>query len=141
MEIAAERLNDGSVALLALRGELDASNFEALIEAARAEARDGATALVLDLRDLSYMGSSGLVALHSAALLMRGQEPPSPESGWSAFHDVGHAVAAGSTAQPVALVAPQPGVRRVLDRSGMSRIFPIHPDRETALASVAGAAT
>jgi anti-anti-sigma regulatory factor len=135
MEIRAERL-DGDVAVLSLEGELDASNFESLIEEARSAARDGARGLVLDLGDLTYMGSSGLVAIHSAAMLMRGEEPPSTESGWDAFHSLDEEVSAPPEHEPIALVAPQPPVQRVLERSGMASIFPIHPDREAAVAAL-----
>lgn len=135
MEIRAERL-DGDLAVLSLDGELDASNFEELIEHARSAARDGVRALVLDLSGLAYMGSSGLVALHSAAMLLRGEEPPSPESGWAAFHSVAEEVEAAPEREPIALVGPQPPVRRVLERSGMADIFPIHPDREAAAAAL-----
>ena len=38
--------------------------------------------LVIDLAGLTYMASAGLVALHSAAILMAGGEPPDPEGGW-----------------------------------------------------------
>ena len=132
MEIKADRLDGGTVALLALEGELDASNFEDVIDAARKAAADRPRLLVLDLSGVPYMGSSGLVALHSAAMLMRGQEPPSPEDGWSAFHDIGRD-AGSDAAEPVALVSPQPAVLRVLERSGMARIFRIHADRESAV--------
>jgi anti-anti-sigma regulatory factor len=137
MEITAERIHDGAVTLLTLEGELDASNFEAVIDAARVAAAGGSRALVIDLERVSYMGSSGLVALHSAAALMHGQEPPSLEGGWSALHRVGDDVSATRIEERVVLVAPQRPVTRVLERSGMARIFTIHPDRETALGSVA----
>jgi anti-anti-sigma regulatory factor len=135
MEIRAERAADGKVAVLALEGELDASNFEALIDAARVAAGAGARQLVVDMSGVSYMGSSGLVALHSAAMVMRGEEPPSPESGWSAFHQLGHEVSAPPDREPLAIASPQPAVARVLARSGMARIFPIHPDRAAAIAA------
>lgn len=135
MEIGAERLDD-STTVLALTGELDASNFEELIDRAREVAQTGAAHLVLDLSGLTYMGSSGLVALHSAAMLMRGEEPPSPESGWAAFHHAADEVARPPDREPLSLVAPQAPVRRVLDRSGMANLFPIHPDRATALAAL-----
>ena len=41
MEITAERIHDGAVTLLTLEGELDASNFEAVIDAARVAAAGG----------------------------------------------------------------------------------------------------
>jgi anti-anti-sigma regulatory factor len=136
MEIRAERVDGSDLAVFTLEGELDASNFEALIDAARTAAGNGVRRLVLDLGGLTYMGSSGLVALHSAAMLMRGEEPPSPESGWSAFHQLGDEISAPPDREPLALAAPQPPVRRVLERSGMARIFPIHPDREAAVGAL-----
>ena len=47
---------------------------------------EGARDLLLDLRSVPFMGSSGLVALHSLALIFNGKEPPDPESGWAAHH-------------------------------------------------------
>lgn len=139
MEITAERIHDGAVTLLTLEGELDASNFEAVIDAARAAAAEGCRTLVIDLERVSYMGSSGLVALHSAAALMHGEEPPSLEGGWSALHRVGDDVGATRGEERVLLVAPQRPVARVLERSGMARLFPIHADRESALGSLPAA--
>jgi hypothetical protein len=80
------------------------------------------------------MGSSGLVAIHSIALLMRGQEPTSPEDGWQALHDLGTA-AAGDPAPGVMLAGPPPSIERVLDRSGMLGLFPVLADRDSAVAA------
>src|SRR3954470_24900985 len=74
--------------VLALTGELDASNYERLIEAARAARAGGATSLVLDLGGLTFMASSGLVALYSAVRIMAGEEPPDPEMGWGTIHSM-----------------------------------------------------
>jgi anti-anti-sigma regulatory factor len=134
MDITTDRPNP-DVAVIALDGELDGSNFERVIDAGRAARDGGARRIVLDLSGLTYMGSSGLVAIHSIALLMAGKEPTSPEDGWQAIHEVNQAVAEGEGA--VHLAGPQPSVQRVLERSGMSGLFPVHEDRATAL----GAAT
>ncbi len=72
--------------VIALVGELDASNFEALIQTAREQYDGGARNLLLDLTDLTFMASSGLVALHSIVRIMHGEAPPDPEAGWSALH-------------------------------------------------------
>jgi anti-anti-sigma regulatory factor len=133
MDITTDRPSP-DVAVIALDGELDGSNFERVIEEGRAARDGGARRIVLDLSGLSYMGSSGLVAIHSIALLMAGKEPTSPEDGWQAIHEVSQTV--GDEAD-VLLAGPQPSVQRVLDRSGMAELFPIHADRATAL----GAAT
>jgi anti-anti-sigma regulatory factor len=133
MEITTERPSAG-VAVIALDGELDGSNFDRVIDAGRAAYADGARRVVLDLSNVTYMGSSGLVAIHSIALLLAGKEPTSPDDGWQAIHEINQAVEGDPS---VLLAGPQASVRRVLDRSGMAELFPVHADRDAAL----GAAT
>jgi anti-anti-sigma regulatory factor len=123
-----------NLAVIALNGELDGSNFEQVIDAGRAAVSGGASRVVLDLGGLTYMGSSGLVAIHSIALLTRGREPISPDDGWQAIHDIG-SDAADSGEATLHLAAPGPSVSRVLDRSGMTSLFPVHPDRDAAIAA------
>ena len=134
MDITTDRPS-ADVAVIGLDGELDGSNFEQVIAAGRAARDEGAKRIVLDLSGLSYMGSSGLVAIHSIALLLAGKEPTSPEDGWQAIHEVNQSV--GDADAGVILAGPQGSVQRVLDRSGMAELFPVHPDRASAL----GAAT
>jgi len=122
------------VAVIGLTGELDGSNFEQVIEAGRAARDDGARRIVIDLSGLTYMGSSGLVAIHSIALLLRGQEPTSPEDGWQALHDLSSA-ASTDRGSGLVLAGPPPSIERVLDRSGMLGLFPIHADRAAAVAA------
>lgn len=115
--------------VIALDGELDASNFEAFIETARAQYEAGARALLLDMTDLRFMASSGLVALHSIVRILHGEAPPDPEAGWSALH------ATSGAQKDVQLCAPQPSVERVLARTGLDRLFVVHPDRSSAIAA------
>ena len=103
-----------------------------MIETGRSLYAEGTRRLVLDLSGLSYMGSSGLVALHSLAVLLRGEEPPDPEYGWSALHSVGQEAGAGSA---VKIAGARSSVDRVLDRTGLKRFFEVYPDRAAALAS------
>jgi anti-sigma B factor antagonist len=119
------------VTVLALDGELDASNFEGLIDEVRRLYDGGARRLLIDLADLRFMASSGLVALHSIVRIMHGEPPPDPEAGWSALH-----ADMGGRQTEVQLCAPQPAVERVLSRTGLDRLFVVHPDRDTALAAV-----
>lgn len=133
MDISTEHPTPG-LAVIGLEGELDGSNFERVIDAGRAALAGGASRVVLDLGRLTYMGSSGLVAIHSIALLTRGREPVSSDDGWQAIHDIGSE--ANDLGDPtVHLAAPQPAVSRVLDRSGMTSLFPVHADRESAVAA------
>jgi hypothetical protein len=137
MDITTERPSP-DLAVIGLAGELDGSNFESLIDAGRAARDGGARRIVLDLSGLTYMGSSGLVAIHSIALLLRGQEPTSPEDGWQALHDIGANVPAAAE-EALSLAAPPPAIERVLDRSGMLGLFPVHADRAAAVAAAASA--
>jgi anti-anti-sigma regulatory factor len=135
MDITTERPRD-DVAIVALSGELDASNYEQVIEVARQLHDAGAHHFVFDLSDVSYMGSSGLVAIHSAAMLARGQEPPSAEDGWDAIHRMGHETASGTSDGSLRIVNPSAPVDRVLERTGMKRLFEVYPDRATALGAI-----
>jgi anti-anti-sigma regulatory factor len=132
MDITTDRPR-ADLAVIGLIGELDGSNFEEVIEAGRAARDGGARRIVLDLGALTYMGSSGLVAIHSISLLLRGQEPPSAENGWQAIHDIGNAEAVDSEPAVLLLVGPPPSIERVLSRSGMLGLFPVHPDRASAI--------
>ncbi|MEA2608540.1 MAG: hypothetical protein QOJ75_783 [Chloroflexota bacterium] len=121
--------------IVALDGELDASNFTALIDTVRGLYDAGSRRLLLDLTDLRFMASSGLVALHSIVRLMHGEPPPDPEAGWGALHSLGQAVDEGSTQREVQLCGAQPAVERVLARTGLTRLFMAYPDRATAIAA------
>src|SRR5215210_7969738 len=94
-----------AVSVVALDGELDASNYERVIEVVRDAYGRGTRGLVLDLSKLTFMASSGLFALHSAFRIMRGETPPDPEAGWGALHEV--AGDEGDDAPTLRLAAPQ----------------------------------
>jgi anti-anti-sigma factor len=123
------------ITLLNLDGELDASNFEGLIEEVRALYDKGTRNLLIDLSQLTFLASSGLIALASIVRLLHGEPPPDPESGWDALHSVGLDVSSGTTQNEVQLCGAQPGVARVLSRTGLDRLFRTHPNRETAVAA------
>jgi anti-anti-sigma regulatory factor len=89
--------------------------------------------LVLDMSDLEYMSSSGIVALHSLALVYRGQAPHDPDAGWEALHAAQADAEAGGPHDQLRLVAPSEAIDVVLERTGMSRIMPVFPDRAAAL--------
>jgi anti-anti-sigma regulatory factor len=135
MDITTERPRD-DVAIVGLAGELDASNYQQVIDTARRLHAEGAHHFVLDLSDLTYMGSSGLVAIHSAAMLARGVEPPSPDDGWDAIHRMSNDVATGTIDGSLRIVGPTASVDRVLERTGMKRLFEVHADRDSALGAI-----
>jgi serine/threonine-protein kinase RsbW len=126
--------HDGRVAVVALTGELDASNYESLIERIRDVHAHGAKALVLDLGGLTFMASSGLVALYSVVRIMRGEAPPDPDAGWSVIHSMEEDDDAASSV--VRLAAIQPAVERVLDRTGLKRLFNVDATSKAAVAAL-----
>jgi anti-anti-sigma regulatory factor len=122
------------VTVMALTGELDASNFESVIAKARQLYAAGTRHILLDMEALQFMSSAGLVALHSIVLIMRGEEPHDPTSGWNAFHAMDHDSQSGP--QPfVKILNPQPKVANTLQKTGMDQFFPVFSQRETALAA------
>jgi anti-anti-sigma factor len=123
------------VTVMALSGELDASNYLRLVEDVRPLYAAGARHLLLDLSDLTFIASSGLVALYSIVTLMQGEEPPDPEYGWGALHAMGRGVEEGGVQTAVRLCGVQPAVGDVLQRTGLDGLFHSHPDRESALAA------
>ena len=66
MNIMVENVVAGvPVTVLRLEGELDASNYRQLITQTDSLYRDGTRHLLVDLSELAFLSSSGLVALHS----------------------------------------------------------------------------
>jgi anti-anti-sigma factor len=138
MTIDVEHLGGSpSISVVALDGELDASNYEQLIEVVRDAYTHGARALVLDLAHLTFMASSGLFALHSALRIMRGETPPDPEMGWGALHEMSHDH--DTAAANVRLAGAQEAIARVLERTGMTGLFGMDASRADAIAALQGA--
>ena len=133
MEINSQSVPGSStLAVLDLNGELDASNYLDVIEHVRRLYKAGTRQLVIDLSDVSFLSSSGLVALHSAALVMRGEEPPSPDLGWSAFHAIASDVEEGFETC-CTLANPQGRVRKSLEMTGFSSFLRIYDDVDSAV--------
>ena len=124
----------GDTAVMGLEGELDASNFQDLIGQGQGLYNEGVRTLVLDLSGLTYMASSGIVALHSLALVYRGEAPHDPDAGWEALHAAQADGESGGSNDQLRLAAPSEAIDVVLERTGMGRLMPVFPDRAAALA-------
>jgi anti-anti-sigma regulatory factor len=122
------------VTVLSIQGEVDASNYKRLIARAKEAYNAGTRDIILDLSEMPFMASSGLVALHSIALLLRGEEPPDPEAGWGAIRAIDRDRDTGPQ-QHIKLLNPQPRVDRVLEMAGFKQFFEVYTDLETAVAS------
>ena len=122
------------VTVLTLDGELDGAAFEGVIDTVRGMYDAGTRILVLDLTGLWFISSSGLVAIHAAMRLMRGEAAPDTEQGWVALRAVQQEADAGQISTALRLVGVQDAIQKVLDRTGLGPLIPTYPDRAAALA-------
>lgn len=123
------------VTVLHIDGELDGATYEELIAFGHQLYLDGTRNLLLDLRKMTYMSSSGLIALHTLALILRGESLPDSDDGWGSFGALRNAVAGDHVEKQVhlKLLGPIPQVARALEMSGMVRLFDIYDDLNTAI--------
>ena len=121
------------VTVLNLQGDLDGSNYKDLIAKAQELYQAGSRHLILDMTQVSFMSSAGIMALHSTALLMQGDKAPDPEQGWAALHAATENTDSLQTS--VKLVNLQPKVDRTVQLAGMKSFFEIYPDLAAAIAS------
>jgi len=122
------------VTVIKLDGQLDGQNYQELITKSQELYKAGTHDFLLDLSDLTYISSAGLVALHSMALLARGEELPDTEGGWSTYRSMGRSSEAGIQ-KHVKLLNPRSEVMGVLDMVGFSNVFEIYTDLDEAIKS------
>ncbi len=124
-----------SVTVIGLDGRLDGQNYQELISKGQELFNSGVRDVLLDLTDLSYISSAGMVAFHNVALLMRGETPPNPEQGWSAYRSMGQSSNKSGTQEHFKLFNPQTEVNHILDMVGFNTIFDIYTDIDEAVNS------
>jgi anti-anti-sigma factor len=122
------------VTILHVQGDLDASSYKALIAQGQEVCDGGAQDILLDLSELNYISSSGIVALHILSQIVRGEKASDPEEGWEAFRSIDRDREAGLQ-KHIKLLNPQPQADKVLKTVGFDRFFEIHTDLDTAVAS------
>ena len=121
------------VTIIRVAGELDGQSYMQLIDRARELFKEDARDFLIDLTDLTYISSAGLVALHSVALLTNGEKLPDTEAGWSAYRSVKNSTAAVQT--HIKILNPRDEVRSVLEMVGFDRVFSIFTDFDEAVKS------
>jgi len=122
------------VTVIRIDGQLDGQSYLELIDTAKALFKEGARDFLVDLTDMTYISSAGLVALHSIALLTRGEQLPDTEAGWSAFRSVGKASSSGMQ-EHIKLFNPREEVKSVLEMVGFNRVFSVFTDLDEAVKS------
>ena len=123
------------VTIISLEGRLDGQNFQELIAKGQELYDTGTRDVLLDLTNLSYVSSAGMVAFHNLALLLRGETPPSTDQGWDAYRSMGRGAIEGGLQEHFKLFNPQPEVDHILDMVGFNTIFEIFTDMDKAINS------
>lgn len=122
------------VTVVKLEGQLDGQTYQDLINKAREAYKAGWRDFLVDMSDLTYISSAGLVALHSVALLAKGEELPDTDEGWAAYRSMGRSKEAGIQ-EHMKLLNPRPEVLSVLEMVGFSAVFKIFSDLDEAVKS------
>jgi anti-anti-sigma regulatory factor len=122
------------VTVVKVSGQLDGQSYQSLIASAQEVVKGGAKNLLLDLSELTFISSAGLVSLHVIALLTRGEALPDLEHGWAALKSVNKSRESGMQ-KHVKLLNPRPEVVNVLEMVGFSTLFEVFDDRQKALNS------
>jgi len=123
-----------SVTILHPHGRIDGSNYQVLIDQGNRLYQAGTRHLVIDLADVSFLSSAGLVALHKLVLIMSGQKVEEQQDGWHALGAIEHDAEAGPQGF-VKLLNPQPKVTNTLQMAGMDAFFETFTDTAAAVAS------
>jgi anti-anti-sigma regulatory factor len=121
------------VTVIRVDGQLDGQSYMELIDMAKASYKEGARDFLIDLTDLTYISSAGLVALHSIALLTKGEALPDTDAGWSAYRSIKSSAAEVQT--HIKLLNPREEVKSVLEMVGFDRVFSVFTDLDEAVKS------
>jgi anti-anti-sigma regulatory factor len=115
-------------------GNLDSSTYTDLINKARKLITEGAGDFLIDLHDVPFMSSAGMMAIHSLALMLRGEKPSDLTAGRSALKSMDTSRASG-VQQHIKLLSPQEGVLEAFEKAGFTHFFEIFSDLQSAIAS------
>ena len=115
-------------------GDVDASNYAELVNKVETLHKDGAQDFLIDLSDVPYMSSAGLVALHSIAIMLRGEKAADPQSGWAALKSIDRSRERGMQ-KHAKLLNPQEYVADTFEKAGFTQFFEVLTDLNKAVTS------
>ena len=120
---------DDPVAIMHITGAIDASNIVGMVNKAQEIYKNPARNLIIDLSDVPYISSAGLVAIHKIALHYSGVYQEVEEKSRPDFTH------SQDARKRVKLLKPQPGVAETLETTGMKFFFKVFDDLDSALKS------
>ncbi len=115
-------------------GDVVASNYTQLVRKVEELLNGGSLDYLIDLSEVPFMSSAGLVALHTLAMRLRGEKPIDPKNGWATLKSVTPSRGRGPQ-QHIKLLGPQPNVAEVIEKSGFNQFFAVFKDLKAAIDS------
>jgi anti-anti-sigma regulatory factor len=129
ISISIEQTTDEPIAVMRLKGDINATNFMQIVDKAREIYKNPARKLIIDLNEVPSISSTGLVAIHKIALIYSGVPQDVEANENPDFTHSSHA------RKYVKLLHPQPEVDKALETAGMKLFFKIFDDLESAVKS------
>jgi len=129
ISISMEQASESVVAVMKLRGDVNASNFMEVVDKAQEIYNNPSRYLIIDLSEVPSISSTGQVAIHKIALIYSGV-PQEVEA--NANPDFTHS---SSARKYVKLLNPQPQVDEALTKAGLRLFFKVYNDYESAIQS------
>ena len=120
------------VAVMSIKGNIDASNYVEVINQAQEIYKRPVHNLLLDLSEVPFISSAGLVAIHKISLIYSGGQQEVQQEGKETRPDFTHNA---NARKRVKLLRPQPGVDKTLEMAGLKLFFKVFDDLESAVQS------
>lgn len=122
------------VTVMQLTGNIDASTYTDVINNAQQAFDEGSRNLLIDLSNVPYVSSAGLMSLHTIVRIFAGNSVQPKDGGRPSFRAINKEQDNPIRAH-VKLLSPQPAVEQVLEMVGLKLFFDIHTDLEAAVNS------
>jgi len=120
------------VAVMRIKGNIDASNYVEIINQAQEIYKRPVHNLLLDLSEVPFISSAGLVAIHKISLIYSGGQQEVEQEGKETRPDFTHNA---NARKRVKLLSPQPSVDKTLEMAGLKLFFKVFDDLESAVQS------
>jgi len=120
------------VAVMRIKGKIDASNFVEIINQSQEIYKKPVHNLIIDLSEVPFISSAGLVAIHKISLIYSGGQQEVEQEGKETRPDFTHNA---NARKRVKLLSPQPGVDQILEVAGLKLFFKVFYDLESAIQS------
>lgn len=122
------------VTILSLQGNLDGSNYLEVIDFARSLYEGGTRDLLVDMSDVGFLSSAGLIALHKMAIIIGGKESLETEDGWQSLHSLEKDMDSGLQ-EHIKILNPQPRIVKILESTMIDQFIEVFTDQDKAIAS------